>query len=115
MDVKFIDNWQKDLIVLEDEVSVSSFVSFVAEAHPNHSYLARQYDVVKRGRIHIKKGAWIGAGSVVLPGVTIGQGAIVGAGSVVTKDVADETIVYGVPAEPRGAVGERYPRYQEKT
>ena len=48
--------------------------------------------------IHICKNVWIGAGAIVLPGVTIGEGAIVGAGSVVTKDVLKNTAVAGVPA-----------------
>lgn len=41
---------------------------------------------------------WIGYGSIVLPGVTIGEGSIVGAGSVVTRDVPPWTIVAGNPA-----------------
>lgn len=52
---------------------------------------------VKR-RITIEDDVWIGAGSIVLPGVTIGHGAIVGAGSVVTRDVAPFDIVGGNPA-----------------
>ena len=42
---------------------------------------------------------WIGANVTILPGVTIGNGAIVSAGAVVTKDVAENTIVAGVPAK----------------
>lgn len=52
--------------------------------------------------IRIKDGAWIGAGAILLPGVTIGQRAIIGAGSVVTKDVPDYAIVAGNPARPIG-------------
>jgi len=44
--------------------------------------------------------AWIGAGAIVLSGVTIGNGAIVGAGSVVKDDVPENTIVVGNPAKP---------------
>nr|WP_282568551.1 DapH/DapD/GlmU-related protein [Legionella pneumophila] len=40
----------------------------------------------------------IGAGAVVLPGVTIDDGAIIGAGSVVVKDVKENAVVKGVPA-----------------
>jgi acetyltransferase-like isoleucine patch superfamily enzyme len=47
----------------------------------------------------IQDSVWIGANSVVLKGVTIGEGAVVGAGSVVTKDVAPWTIVGGNPAK----------------
>lgn len=49
--------------------------------------------------VHLKKNAWIGAGAIVLPGVTVGQNAIVGAGAVVTKDVPDNTVVVGNPAK----------------
>jgi acetyltransferase-like isoleucine patch superfamily enzyme len=48
--------------------------------------------------IHIGDGAWIGAGAIVLQGVTVGEGAIVAAGAVVTKDVPPYTMVAGVPA-----------------
>ena len=47
----------------------------------------------------MKRGASIGANSVVIPGVTIGENALVGAGSVVTKDVPDNAVVAGNPAK----------------
>lgn len=50
------------------------------------------------GRIHIHRKAVIGAGSIILPGVSIGEYAVVGAGSVVTKDVPPYTIAAGSPA-----------------
>jgi acetyltransferase-like isoleucine patch superfamily enzyme len=46
----------------------------------------------------IESDVWIGAQSIVLPGVTIGEGAVVAAGAVVTKSVPPYTIVGGVPA-----------------
>lgn len=49
--------------------------------------------------VTIGHNVWIGANSVILPGVTLGDGAVVGAGSVVTKDVPPNTIVGGVPAK----------------
>jgi UDP-2-acetamido-3-amino-2,3-dideoxy-glucuronate N-acetyltransferase len=48
----------------------------------------------------IRKGARIGGGSVILPGVIIGEGAVVGAGSVVTRDVAKGEVTYGNPSRP---------------
>ncbi len=46
----------------------------------------------------MKRNCWIGANSVILPGVTIGENSVVAAGSVVTKDVPADTVVAGVPA-----------------
>ena len=48
--------------------------------------------------VEIGSDVWLGAGAVVLPGVTIGDGAVVGANSVVTTDVAPYTVVAGAPA-----------------
>ncbi|MBQ5617563.1 MAG: sugar O-acetyltransferase, partial [Alistipes sp.] len=48
--------------------------------------------------IHIGRNVWIGAGAMILPGVTIGENAIIAAGAVVNKDVAPNMIVGGVPA-----------------
>ncbi len=49
-------------------------------------------------KVIIQNDVWIGAGCIILPGVTIGEGAVVAAGSVVTKDVKPFTLVGGVPA-----------------
>lgn len=66
--------------------------------------LNHDLDPAKRGDmqpapIHIGEDAWLGAGCVVLPGVTIGAGSVVAAGAVVTKDVPPRTVVGGVPAK----------------
>ncbi|EKE39641.1 ankyrin, putative [Entamoeba nuttalli P19] len=58
--------------------------------------------------IVIKDGAWLGAGVIVLPGVTIGENAVIGAGSVVTHDIPDNMIAVGSPARPIRRVSE-YP------
>jgi len=52
----------------------------------------------------VKQGASIGAGAVVLPGLTIGAFSLVGAGAVVTRDVPDHALVYGNPARLHGYV-----------
>jgi len=64
------------------------------------------WSTTESGEVVIEKGAWLGAGSMVLKGVTIGEGAIVGAGSVVTKDVPAWTIVAGNPARKIRELGE---------
>ncbi len=56
------------------------------------------------GPIVIKDGAWLGAGVIVLPNVTIGRKAVIGAGSVVTKDIPDLSIAVGNPARVIGRV-----------
>lgn len=43
---------------------------------------------------------WVGAGAIILPGVTVGDGAVIGAGSVVTRDVEARMVVAGNPARP---------------
>lgn len=59
------------------------------------------------GKVLIKKGASVGAGSIILPNVTIGEYALIGAGSVVTKDAPDYALAYGNPARARGKVDKR--------
>nr|WP_245969802.1 DapH/DapD/GlmU-related protein [Thiocapsa rosea] len=50
----------------------------------------------------IEDDVWLGYGSVVLDGVTIGRGAVIGAGSVVTKDIPSGAIAAGAPAKELG-------------
>lgn len=51
--------------------------------------------------VRIGADVWVGAGALIMPGVTLGDRVIVGAGSVVTRDVADGQTVMGSPARPR--------------
>jgi acetyltransferase-like isoleucine patch superfamily enzyme len=53
-----------------------------------------------RSFVHIKKHAIVGAKTVILPGVTIGEGAAIGANSLITKDCAPWTVYAGSPARP---------------
>ena len=59
-----------------------------------------------RNAPRILRAARVGGGSVLLPGVTVGENALVGAGSVVTKDVPDRAIVFGNPARIVGRVSD---------
>lgn len=47
--------------------------------------------------VHIGKNCWIGAGALIMPGVTIGDNSVIGAGSVVTKDIPSNVVAYGNP------------------
>lgn len=64
--------------------------------------------------VHIGKNCWIGAGAIVLPGVTIGDNVVVGAGSVVTKDLPDNVVAVGNPCRVLRPVGERDRMYYFK-
>lgn len=81
-------------IFIEDNVMIAANVSLISN---NHDFKEREIITCKP--VVIKKNVWVGAGSTILPGVTIGENAIVAAGSVVTKDVPANTLVGGVPAK----------------
>ncbi|WP_018143836.1 sugar O-acetyltransferase [Alloscardovia criceti] len=56
--------------------------------------------------IHIGRNCWIGAGVLILPGVTIGDNVVIGAGSVVNKDISSNVVAVGVPCRVLRAVNE---------
>ena len=80
-------------IEIEDGAMIAANTQLISN---NHDLLERS--VITCKPVLIKRQAWIGAGSTILPGVTVGEMAVTGAGSVVTKDVPDFTIVAGNPA-----------------
>jgi UDP-2-acetamido-3-amino-2,3-dideoxy-glucuronate N-acetyltransferase len=87
-------------VTLEDEVFVGHGVMFVNDREPRATLDGRraaQDDWAVVSTL-VRRGASIGSGAVILCGVTIGAGALVGAGAVVTHDVAERSIVAGVPA-----------------
>ena len=57
--------------------------------------------------VHIGRNCWIGAGAVILPGVTLGDNVVVGAGSIVTKDLPSNVVAVGNPCKVLREVGER--------
>jgi Acetyltransferase (isoleucine patch superfamily) len=83
-------------ITLEDNVLIGPKVNLITTNHPINPTERR---ATISQPIVIRKGAWIGVGATVLPGVTIGENSIVAAGAVVSKDVPDNSIVGGVPAK----------------
>jgi acetyltransferase-like isoleucine patch superfamily enzyme len=92
---------------LEDGVFVGPQVCFTNDllpraVNPDLSLKSASDWVV--GRTLVRVGASVGAGTVVVTGVTIGRWALVGAGSVVTHDVPDHALVYGQPARQHGWV-----------
>ena len=89
-------------IILEDGVFIGPHCVLTNDKTPRainkDGKIKCDYDWQEEN-ILIKEGASLGAGVVVLPGVTIGKFAMIGAGSVVTKDVFDFGLVYGNPAQ----------------
>jgi acetyltransferase-like isoleucine patch superfamily enzyme len=79
-------------ITIEDNVMIAAHAKLISNNHDPYDRMILTYKPVL-----IKEGSWIGAGAIILPGVTIGKYAIVGASSVVTKD--DYAFVIGSPAK----------------
>ncbi|MEG2935473.1 MAG: sugar O-acetyltransferase [Clostridium sp.] len=57
--------------------------------------------------VHIGKNCWIGAGAIIVPGVTIGDNVVIGAGSVVTKDIPSNVVAVGNPCKVLREIGEK--------
>lgn len=64
--------------------------------------------------VHIGKNCWLGAGAIVLPGVTIGDNVVIGAGSVVTKDIPSNVVAVGNPCRVLRPVNEHDREYYFK-
>jgi len=91
--------YQKPMVHIGNRVGIAQRVILVTSSGVTYS---RTWPILgdKVAPIVIEDDAWIGAGAIILPGITIGRGAVVGAGAVVTRDVPPYTIVVGVPARP---------------
>lgn len=87
-------------VILEDDVFIGPHACLTNDKRPRHDKTRNLEGVSWR----VKRGASIGAGSIVLPDVTIGEYSMVGAGSVVTKDVPAHAVVYGNPAKIKSFV-----------
>lgn len=64
--------------------------------------------------VHIGKNCWIGAGALIMPGITIGDNVVIGAGSVVTKDIPSDVVAVGNPCRVLRNIGEHDRTYYFK-
>ena len=64
--------------------------------------------------VHIGRNCWIGAGAILLPGVTVGDNAVIGAGSIVTRDVPASVLAVGNPCRVLREIGEHDRAYYFK-
>ena len=99
----FLDD---DLIILEDHVNCAPNVKIYTAFHSNdidmrkydkHILRGREYPGMKSAPVVVRKNAGIGGGSIILPGVTIGERSVIGAGSLVTRDIPADVLAYGRP------------------
>lgn len=100
----FVDS---NKIIIGDNVLIAPGVQINTSSHPVEMYKRLNLDSSECGTayfattyslpVKIGNGCWIGAGAIILGGVTIGEGAVVAAGTVVTKDVEPYSVVGGVP------------------
>ena len=88
-----------DGLVVEDDVFIGPNAVFTNDLRPRSRHIPDQYPVTR-----LSEGCSIGAGAVILPGLTIGRWAMIAAGSVVTRDVPDFALVVGIPARFRSWV-----------
>ncbi|PMN90230.1 sugar O-acetyltransferase [Enterovibrio norvegicus] len=92
-------------ITIGDAVMIGPNVTIATAGHPIEPELRRrvgQFNIP----VSIGNNVWIGANSVVLPGVTIGENTVIGAGSVVTKDIPANVVAVGSPCKVLRAIGE---------
>jgi acetyltransferase-like isoleucine patch superfamily enzyme len=104
----YLDCQFPELITIEDDVTISFRVTVVV--HDD----ARRLDRIEPGAgdgtvapVRLQRGCYLGAGCLILPGVTVGERAVVASGAVVNRDVEPATVVAGVPARATGRIGLR--------
>lgn len=88
------------LIEIGDNVTIAPRVHILAHDASTFNY----FGYTKIGKVNIGDNVFIGASSIILPGVKIGKNSIIGAGSVVTKDIPENSIAVGNPAKVIGDI-----------
>ena len=105
---KFVDDGD---IFIGDDCMIGPGCVLATSIHPISPRL-RKYKIQRNKSIRLGSNVWLGAGAIVMPGITIGDNSIVGAGSVVTKDVEANTIVVGNPAHVLRRITDEDDRYE---
>lgn len=81
-------------------------VTVATAGHPIAPCL-RKYGIQYNAPVRVGKNCWIGAGALVMPGVTIGDNTVIGAGSVVTKDIPSNVVAVGNPCRVMREINEQ--------
>lgn len=98
------------LVTIGDNVTLGPNVTILSHDASSQVHLG----YTRLGLVNIGNNVFIGAGSIVLPGVTIGSNVVIGAGSVVTKDIPDNVVVAGAPACVLKSIDEFKEKHLEK-
>jgi galactoside O-acetyltransferase len=93
-------------IYIGDYTMLGPNVTLATAGHPIHPEL-RQKGLQYNMPVRIGCNCWLGAGVIVMPGVTIGDNTVIGAGSVVTKDIPSGVVAVGNPCRVLREVGEK--------
>lgn len=97
-------------IYIDDKVMFGPNVTIATANHPIDPGL-REKAMQYNKPVHICENVWIGAGTVIVPGVTIGKNSVIGAGSVVTKDIPENVVAVGNPCRVLREIGEHEREY----
>lgn len=100
-------------IYVGDYTLIGPNVTIATAGHPVEPSLrekAYQYNAP----VKIGKNCWLGAGAIIVPGVTIGDNTVIGAGSVVTKDIPSNVVAVGNPCKVLREIGEHDKKYYFK-
>ena len=130
----FYANWAGRNVHVGDNVYANFNLTLVDDAHiyigertmiaPNVTITTATHPVSPRLRargiqynkdVHIGRNVWIGAGAIVLPGVTIGDNSVIGAGAVVNKDIPANVVAAGVPCRVLRPIGEQDEHFFDHT
>ena len=97
-------------VYVGDKVMFGPNVTIATANHPIEPGL-RDRMLQYNNDVHIENNVWIGANTVIVPGVTIGENAVIGAGSVVTKDIPANVVAVGNPCRVLREIGEHDREY----
>jgi galactoside O-acetyltransferase len=100
-------------IYVGDNTMFGPNVTVATAGHPIEPHL-REKGYQYNAPVRIGRNCWIGAGAILLPGVTVGDNVVIGAGSVVTKDIPSDVVAVGNPCKVLRPVGEKDRKYYFK-
>jgi len=93
----YVVMWGGGGIEIGENVLIAAHSVITSQGHAIDADIFRESTFMSK--VVIKQNVWIGAGVLIMPGVTIGESTIIGAGSVVTKDIPANVIAIGSPAK----------------